>query len=93
VLEASSGASCEDVCHSKGDALKLILSATEILKAEYLNSLDETLSTYLKRKLLMIQTTTSKMTLSSMSLLNAERYEVAELRSAEIPLTWHDRSN
>lgn len=73
--------------------MKLIQTATEILKAEYMNSLEATLSTFLERKVLMIQTITNKMTLSSLSLLNAEQYKVVELRSAEIPLNWDDRSN
>jgi hypothetical protein len=91
VLEASSGALGEDVSHSNGDTLKLIQSATEILKTELLNNLDCSYSTFLRRKVLIIQTVTNKMTLSSVSLLDNEKYKVVELRSGNIPLKWEDK--
>ncbi|KAG2171880.1 hypothetical protein INT44_006109 [Umbelopsis vinacea] len=91
VLEASSGALSEDVSHSNGDTLKLIQSATEILRAELLNNLDCSYSTFLRRKVMVIQTVMNKMTLSSVSLLDNERYKVVEVRSGNIPVKWEDR--
>jgi hypothetical protein len=41
----------------------------------------------------VIQAIANKITLSSLSLLNAEQYKVVQLRFAEIPLTWHNRPN
>lgn len=91
VLEASSGALNEDVSHSNGDTLKLIQSATEILKAELLNNLDCSYTTFLRRKILILQTVTNKLTLSSVSLLDETRYKVIELRSGNFPVKWEDR--
>jgi hypothetical protein len=93
VLEASSGALSEDVSHSNGDTLKLIQSVTEILKAELLNNLDCSYTTFLRRKILIVQTVTNKMTLSSVSLLDETRYKVIELRSGNVPVKWEDRYN
>jgi hypothetical protein len=91
VLEASSGALSEDVSHFNGDTLKLIQSATEILKAELLNNLDCSYTTFLRRKILIVQTVTNKMTLPSVSLLDETRYKVIELRSGNVPVKWEDR--
>ncbi|KAI9277319.1 hypothetical protein BC943DRAFT_284930, partial [Umbelopsis sp. AD052] len=77
--------------HSNGDTLKLIQSATEILRAELLNNLDCSYSTFLRRKVMVIQTVMNKMTLSSVSLLDNERYKVVEVRSGNIPVKWEDR--
>jgi len=83
----------EDVSHSNGDTLKLIQSATEIPKAELLNNLDCSYTTFLRRKILIVQTVTNKMTLSSVSLLDETRYKVIELRSGNVPVKWEDRYN
>lgn len=90
-MEALSGALSEDVSNSNGDTLKLIQSATEILKAEMLDNLDCSYTTFLRRKILIVQTVKNKMTLSSVSLLDETRYKVIELRSGNLPMKWEDR--
>lgn len=91
VMESSSGAVKENLPHTMGDTVKLVQSATELLKTEVISLQDASLDTFLDRKVMIIQLVMQKMTLCSVSVLKDKKYEVFELRSATLPAKWDER--
>jgi hypothetical protein len=88
IMECSSGPFKENIEHTKDDTKKLIRSGYEVLKAQQSEFLDASFVTFTQRQVLTIQTVKDVMTLTSSSVTPQEMFEVIELRTAQLPISW-----
>ncbi|KAG2191729.1 hypothetical protein INT47_004168 [Mucor saturninus] len=93
IMESSGPYSTENIDHSVEDTSKLITLTTDSLRNEILQYQDASIETAKLLSAFGIQCICDKITLIKTSLFGPTRWQVVELRSAIIPVTWDSRMN
>ncbi|KAI9005467.1 hypothetical protein CLU79DRAFT_806723 [Phycomyces nitens] len=93
IMESSRPYSVENIDHSMGDTWKLITMTTNSLRTEILKYQDASIETVKGLSVFGIQCIRDKITLIKTSLCTPTKWQVVELRSATIPVTWDSRAN
>ncbi|KAI7848571.1 hypothetical protein BDC45DRAFT_540859 [Circinella umbellata] len=93
VMESSSGYSKENINHSMEDTWKLILMMTDSLCNELMKYQGAKFTDAQELATFGIQCICDQITLIKATMFDARRWQIIELQSAKIPITWDDRSN
>ncbi|KAG2227189.1 hypothetical protein INT45_008433 [Circinella minor] len=93
VMESSSGYSKENIDHSMEDTWKLILMMTDSLRNELMKYQGAKFTDAQELATFGIQCICDRITLIKATMFDARRWQIIEVRSAKIPITWDDRSN
>ncbi|KAG2210573.1 hypothetical protein INT47_002515 [Mucor saturninus] len=93
IMESSGPHSTEHIDHSMGDTQKLITMASNSLRDEILKYQDASFDTAKNLSVYSIQCIRDKITLIKTSLYNPSIWQIVELRSATILVTWDARVN
>ncbi|KAI9344459.1 hypothetical protein BD770DRAFT_397580 [Pilaira anomala] len=91
IMESSGSYSRENVEHSLGDTSKLVTLMTNSLRSEILRYQNASISTIANLAVFGVQCICDKITLMKTSLFDANKWQVVELRSATIPVTWDSK--
>lgn len=91
VMESSGSYAKEDIDHSVGDTMKLIKMATSSLRSGILKYPNASIETAKGLAVFGVQCICDKITLTKYSLHDSRKWEVLELRSATILVTWNSR--
>ncbi|CAO3700431.1 unnamed protein product [Rhizopus stolonifer] len=91
IMESSGPYSIEHIDHSVEDTWKLIILTTNSLRNEILKYQDASIETAKGLTAFGIQCICDKITLIKTSLFGPTKWQVVELRSATIPVTWDSR--
>lgn len=91
IFECSGGFISEKPEHALEDTIKQTQSCVSVLKSDAFHHLDASFETFQKRRILGIHIIKSKMTLIETRINQNKRWEILELCSASIPLTWRNR--
>lgn len=93
IMESSGPHSTEYIDHSMGDTQKLIAMTNNSLRDEILKYQDASFDTAKGLSVFSIQCICDKITLMKTSLCTPNMWQIVELRSATIPVTWDARVN
>lgn len=93
IIESSGPYSVEYIDHSMGDTQKLITMPTNSLRDEILKYQDASFDTAEGLSVFSIQCICNKITLLKTNLCTQNKWQIVELRSATIPVTWDIRVN
>lgn len=93
IMESSGPHSTEYIDHSMGDTQKLITMTNNSLRDEILKYQDASFDTAKGLSVFSIQCICDKITLMKTSLCTPNMWQIVELRSATIPVTWDARVN
>lgn len=88
IMESSGPYSVENIEHSVEDTSKLIILTTNSLRNEILQYQDASIVTAKRLTAFGIQCICDKITLIKTNLYSPSKWQVVELRSPTIPVTW-----
>lgn len=91
IMESSGPYSTEYIDHSVEDTWKLIIMTTNALRNEILKYQDASIETAKGLAAFGLQCICDRITLIKTSLFGPSKWQVVELRSATIPVTWDSR--
>jgi hypothetical protein len=93
IMESSGPYSIEYIDHSMEDTQKLITMTNNSLRDEILKYQDASFDTAKGLSVFSIQCICDKITLMKTNLCTQNKWQIVELRSATIPVTWNTRVN